>query len=115
MLKPGGRFGFVEHVAADQGSALERTQLVFDPVQQVVAGNCHLHRNTDKLIAGSVAAGLFSRIEEPIERYIVPRMWWVTSSSGSLHSCFSYHACHLYYAYHAPTTAGRSHSRRAGS
>ena len=31
VLAPGGRFGFVEHVAADRGSALETQQLLLDP------------------------------------------------------------------------------------
>lgn len=74
VLKPGGRFGYVEHVAADQGTILEATQLALDPLQQAVAGNCHLHRETDALIARSVSQGLFDRVEFS-ERYIVPRMW----------------------------------------
>ena len=84
MLRPGGRFGFVEHVSADPGTFLERTQLVLDPAQQLVAGNCHLHRDTDKLIASAVGSGLFSRAEAPIERYVVPRMWPIAQQASGV-------------------------------
>eukprot|EP00957_Ditylum_brightwellii_P030283 2293379-Ditylum_brightwellii.AAC.1 len=57
----GGTFGYVEHVAVrvDDDSKnddsrprwsyefLERQQQTLDPLQQAVADNCHLHRNTD--------------------------------------------------------------------
>ena len=88
VLAPGGRFGFVEHVAADRGSALETQQLLLDPLQQALAGGCHLHRETDTLVsaatrtlaAGGAAGGgegeaLFARELAPPERYQVWRMW----------------------------------------
>eukprot|EP00971_Amphidinium_carterae_P171773 3405653-Amphidinium_carterae.1 len=50
VLKPGGKLGYVEHVAADEGSLLEQQQLLLDPLQVVLADNCHLHRDTDGLI-----------------------------------------------------------------
>lgn len=84
VLKPGGRFGFVEHVAAASGSALETSQLLLDPVQQAVAGRCHLHRSTDALVAQSVQAGLFERVEAPVERYIVPRMWPISQQASGV-------------------------------
>ena len=92
VLAPGGRFGFVEHVAADEGTVLERTQLLLDPLQQVVAGNCHLHRDTDRLIARSVgdpaaaaadSAALFSRAEAA-ERYIVWPMWPIAQQASGV-------------------------------
>ena len=92
VLAPGGRFGFVEHVAADEGTVLERTQLLLDPLQQVVAGNCHLHRDTDRLIARSVgdpaaaaadSAALFSRAEAA-ERYIVWPMWPIAQQAAGV-------------------------------
>ncbi|XP_006302462.2 methyltransferase-like protein 7B [Capsella rubella] len=46
ILKPGGRYLFVEHVAAEDGSFLRMVQNVLDPVQQVVADGCHLTRPT---------------------------------------------------------------------
>ena len=88
VLAPGGRFGFVEHVAADRGSALETQQLLLDPLQQALAGGCHLHRETDALVSAAtstLAAGgaggggegeaLFARELVPPERYLVWRMW----------------------------------------
>lgn len=84
VLKPGGRFGFVEHVAAASGSALEASQLLLDPVQQAVAGRCHLHRSTDALVAQSVQAGLFERVEAPVERYIVPRMCAISQQASGV-------------------------------
>ena len=87
VLAPGGRFGFVEHVAADRGSALETQQLLLDPLQQALAGGCHLHRDTDSLVSaatGTLAAGgggggeggpLFARELMPPERYLAWRMW----------------------------------------
>jgi len=46
ILRPGGRFVFVEHVAASPGSWLRRIQeLVLRPWQWFFEG-CHTHRNT---------------------------------------------------------------------
>ncbi|KAG7586425.1 S-adenosyl-L-methionine-dependent methyltransferase [Arabidopsis thaliana x Arabidopsis arenosa] len=50
ILKPGGRYLFVEHVAAEDGSFLRMVQNVLDPVQQVVADGCHLTRPTGESI-----------------------------------------------------------------
>ena len=94
VLAPGGRFGFVEHVAADEGTVLERTQLLLDPLQQLVAGNCHLHRDTDRMIARSVgdpardpavadSAALFSRAEAA-ERYVVWPMWPIAQQAAGV-------------------------------
>lgn len=55
VLAKGGRLGYVEHVAAPRGSLLEAQQLLLDPAQQKLAGNCHLHRDTDGAIRRSVA------------------------------------------------------------
>lgn len=57
VLKPGGMFLFVEHVAAPDGSTLRFWQNLLDPVQQLVADGCHLSRNTLGLIE---AAGFTS-------------------------------------------------------
>lgn len=89
VLAPGGRFGYVEHVAAEAGSPLEWQQLLIDPLQQALA-NCHLHRDTDGLIRGSLlgAAGagggaLFER-EEAAERYQVWEMWPITQQAAGV-------------------------------
>lgn len=51
MLKPGGSFIFVEHVAAKDGTILKFLQRILDPLQQAVAGGCHLTRDTGKNIS----------------------------------------------------------------
>lgn len=58
ILKPTyGTFGYVEHVAVDLENDAEKNRAFFewqqrtlDPLQQTLAHNCHLHRNTDKEI-----------------------------------------------------------------
>lgn len=89
VLASGGRFGYVEHVAADAGSLLEQQQLFMDPLQQAIAGNCHLHRATDALVHDSVrgaTAGqeaLFSQ-EEAAERYQVWQMWPIAQQAAGV-------------------------------
>ncbi|CAN6233467.1 unnamed protein product [Urochloa humidicola] len=50
VLKPGGLYLFVEHVAAPDGSLLRFVQSAFDPLQQFVADGCHLTRKTGENI-----------------------------------------------------------------
>eukprot|EP00929_Paragymnodinium_shiwhaense_P017160 TRINITY_DN12614_c1_g1_i2.p1 TRINITY_DN12614_c1_g1~~TRINITY_DN12614_c1_g1_i2.p1 ORF type:complete len:328 (+),score=43.29 TRINITY_DN12614_c1_g1_i2:41-985(+) len=91
VLRPGGRLAYVEHVAADTGSILEGQQLLMDPLQQAVAGNCHLHRDTDALIGRSTkgqgasggAAALFDHVEGD-ERYQIWRMWPITQQAAGV-------------------------------
>ncbi|KAF8399496.1 hypothetical protein HHK36_015362 [Tetracentron sinense] len=51
VLKPGGLYLFVEHVAAQDGTALRFLQGVLDPLQQTVSDGCHLTRETGKDIS----------------------------------------------------------------
>jgi ubiquinone/menaquinone biosynthesis C-methylase UbiE len=51
LLRPGGRFLFLEHVAAEGRPSRLRWQRVLEPAWRCLAGNCHLTRNT----AGSIA------------------------------------------------------------
>jgi ubiquinone/menaquinone biosynthesis C-methylase UbiE len=46
VLKPGGRFIFVEHVAAPQGSRTRRFQDWLRPVWNVIGDGCHPNRET---------------------------------------------------------------------
>ncbi|CAL1370646.1 unnamed protein product [Linum trigynum] len=46
VLKPGGIYLFVEHVAAKDGTALRFLQNVLNPLQQTLADGCHLTRQT---------------------------------------------------------------------
>ncbi|KAJ4884260.1 S-adenosyl-L-methionine-dependent methyltransferases superfamily protein [Raphanus sativus] len=57
VLKPGGIFLFIEHVAAEDGTFFRNVQNVLDPVQQVVADGCHLTRNTGLYISGAGFGG----------------------------------------------------------
>ncbi|VVA94611.1 unnamed protein product [Arabis nemorensis] len=51
ILRPGGIYIFIEHVAAEDGSFLRLVQNVLDPLQQVVADGCHLTRHTGEYIS----------------------------------------------------------------
>ena len=66
VLKPGGRFVFLEHVAAPRGTWLRRLQRLVRPVWRVVADGCHPDRETDAAIA---AAGF---AEVRLERFSLP-------------------------------------------
>jgi len=86
LLNPnGGVYGFIEHVAVNRSYnnekdliLLELSQEAFDPLQQLVAHNCHLHRNTDTMIKNIFGEdGVL--IQE--ERYIVDDMWPVSCQS----------------------------------
>ncbi|KAL0664040.1 hypothetical protein Bca4012_100877 [Brassica carinata] len=57
VLKLGGIFLFIEHVAAEDGTFFRHVQNVLDPLQQVVADGCHLTRNTGLYIAGAGFSG----------------------------------------------------------
>ncbi|KAF6171836.1 hypothetical protein GIB67_007357 [Kingdonia uniflora] len=51
VLKPGGLYIFIEHVAAEDGTTLRFIQSALDPLQQIVADGCHLTRETGKYIS----------------------------------------------------------------
>ncbi len=50
ILKPGGRFVFMEHVAAPRGSSMRRFQGLIKPVWMVLADGCRPDRETLKAI-----------------------------------------------------------------
>lgn len=77
VLRPGGRFGFVEHVAVEEEDGrplLAATQRVLDPVQQALAHNCHLRRRTDALIVRAFGGGRVLRRQ----RMLTGGMWPVS-------------------------------------
>ena len=79
VLRPGGAYLFVEHVAADADAApvLALAQRALDPAQQLLAGGCHLARDTGALIRGCTGeAGLFDTLE--LEAFDAPRAWPIT-------------------------------------
>jgi ubiquinone/menaquinone biosynthesis C-methylase UbiE len=51
LLRPGGLFLFLEHVAAEGRPGRLRWQRLLEPAWRCMAGNCHLTRNT----AGAIA------------------------------------------------------------
>lgn len=53
VLKPGGRFVFLEHVAADDKPERLKWQRRIDPVWRRVAGGCRLTRRTAEAIEGA--------------------------------------------------------------
>jgi ubiquinone/menaquinone biosynthesis C-methylase UbiE len=55
VLKPGGSYVFLEHVAADphEHAARLRWQRRIEPLWKRVAGNCHLTRETEAHIRGA--------------------------------------------------------------
>jgi ubiquinone/menaquinone biosynthesis C-methylase UbiE len=64
LLKPDGRFLFIEHVQAGAESRLLRWQKLVQPVWIPLCGNCHLTRDTERNI---LAAGF--RIEQIDRRF----------------------------------------------
>ena len=65
ILRPGGKLVFFEHVAADDPSR-HAWQRRVEPAWKLIAGNCHLSRDT----AGAIerAGFKFSRIERDSAR-----------------------------------------------
>ena len=47
VLKPGGRFLFVEHVAAAPGTSLRHWQRLARPVSALLGDGCHPDRNLE--------------------------------------------------------------------
>lgn len=50
VMKPGGRFIFVEHVAAPRGTVLRSIQRIIQPLWSCMADGCHPVRDTGELI-----------------------------------------------------------------
>ena len=52
VLKPGGHFHLVEHVAYDlkQQAGLKRWQDILTPIQKVIADGCHLNRDIEQAL-----------------------------------------------------------------
>lgn len=46
VLKPGGQFFFLEHVAAPQGTGLRQVQNWIEPIWKVLGDGCHPNRET---------------------------------------------------------------------
>ena len=66
ILKPGGRFTYIEHVAAPRGTILRRVQRLIRPLWKTLGDGCHPDRETWCIIEG---AG-FAEVQG--ERFRVP-------------------------------------------
>jgi ubiquinone/menaquinone biosynthesis C-methylase UbiE len=53
VLRPGGGFVFLEHVAAAKGSSRRRWQDRINPLWKRLMGNCHLNRETESVMLSS--------------------------------------------------------------
>jgi ubiquinone/menaquinone biosynthesis C-methylase UbiE len=70
VLRHGGSFLFMEHVAAEQGTSRRRWQNRINPLWKRMMGNCHLNRETEQAI---LAAGFeITRIERESMRKVLP-------------------------------------------
>src|SRR6185295_4957831 len=50
MLRPGGRFVFIEHVGGEPGSRTHRAQRLVKPLWRVLGDGCHPDRDTEAAI-----------------------------------------------------------------
>jgi SAM-dependent methyltransferase len=53
VLRPGGRYIFLEHVHAGEGTALGRFQDLIEAPHTYIAAGCHPNRRTEALLADS--------------------------------------------------------------
>lgn len=68
VLRPGGRFLFIEHVLAPPSNRLlQWQQQLLDPLQQLAADRCHLTRDTGATIA---ACGRFATVDAEQPFYV---------------------------------------------
>ncbi len=78
VLRPGGRFVYLEHVAAVENPKRHRWQRRIEPLWKRLAGNCHLTRTTDQAIP---AAG-FELVEARRESIRKVSPWVRVSTRG---------------------------------
>ncbi len=70
ILRPGGRFVFLEHVAAVANSKRLKWQHRIEPLWKRLAGNCHLTRRTEEAI--STAGFEIERLQRASIRKAMP-------------------------------------------
>ena len=68
LLRPGGVFCFVEHVAGPPGSGMRRVQRLIQPVWGVVADGCH----PDRDLAAAIRTAGFAEVEISAFRIAAP-------------------------------------------
>lgn len=76
VLKPGGRYLFLEHVAAPRGTLLRFWQNLLNPINRITGGGCNLNRETLAVIE---RAG-FSKVQS--ESFKAEKHVFLTQVSG---------------------------------
>ncbi len=78
VLKPGGRFVFIEHVAAPSGSRLHRLQRLIKPIWWYIADGCCPDRELGKMIRNSgftrVTLDEFTAPREAMPGFVSPQI-----------------------------------------
>lgn len=87
VLKPGGRFVFIEHVGAPHGSALRRGQRLVRPLWRLLFDGCRPDRDTAECLRTAGFAELeleaFRVPEPPLPRFVSPHVAGVgTKATG---------------------------------
>jgi SAM-dependent methyltransferase len=86
LLRPnGGTMAYLEHVAVDIGDTdhqlLSYEQQLFDPLQQLLADHCHLHRNTESTMDMVLSIDHTTPLKYHTlhrERFYIDQMWPVS-------------------------------------
>jgi ubiquinone/menaquinone biosynthesis C-methylase UbiE len=50
ILKPGGKFIFIEHIAGQDGTLTSKMQNAIEPIWKSLFNNCHPNRQTEKIL-----------------------------------------------------------------
>lgn len=77
VLKPGGRFVFLEHVAAPPGTWTRRFQRLLRPLWQFLADGCHPDRETEAAVRAAGFAGVEVerfRLEDKAAALVAPHV-----------------------------------------
>ncbi|KAK9090614.1 hypothetical protein Sjap_023791 [Stephania japonica] len=71
VLKPGGLYIFIEHVAAKDGTVLRFVQNALDPLQQLVSNGCHLTRETGSYFSEAGFSGVDMQMASLSNAFII--------------------------------------------
>ncbi|KAL9246371.1 hypothetical protein vseg_019915 [Gypsophila vaccaria] len=71
VLKPGGLYVFIEHVAADDGTFLRLAQKIVNPMQKLVGDNCHLTRESGKYISEAGFSEVISSVATIPKAFVI--------------------------------------------
>jgi ubiquinone/menaquinone biosynthesis C-methylase UbiE len=80
VLRPGGRFLFLEH-GLSEDPAIQRWQHLWNPVQRVIGCGCNVDRRIDELVAASgLTTTELTRFELPGEMRMIGAMYRGTAA-----------------------------------